>query len=876
MTNPQSSPLDVLGDLGSQWDGTELSQSAIWHPSNDSDWELVFNDEFDGNSLNLDYWSTSFWWGGRTNYANNEDQYYIDDALVVENGVLSIVAQEETIQAFAPVDQGDLFDYTSGIVSGHDKRAFTNGYFEIRAKVPSGQGLWPAFWMLSADKVWPPEIDILEMQGHDTSTLYASLHGTDETGNDYTLNQGSLVTQEDLSQDFHTYGAQWNENEIIWYLDGVEFFRTANTLPEGAMYLLANLAVGGWAGEVDASTMFPATFDIDYIRVYQDADDTMHGGTGDDVLTRNNGHLAGEDGNDLLTVSGVGNLYGGNGDDTLFGGSGKNQLFGDAGNDLLDGGAGSDSLDGSTGNDTLLGGAGYDVLRGGDDSDSLDGGSDNDDLDGGAGNDTLLGGDGDDSLYGGLGKDSLDGQAGNDVLYGSDGADTLNGGDGYDLLDGEAGNDVLYGGAQADWLYGGAGNDALNGGADADVLNGGAGADTLAGDTGNDTLDGGADADILLGQAGVDYLYAGDGNDSVSGGADSDVMYGGTGADTLDGGDGIDVIDGEAGNDIISGGNGIDYLYGGENDDSLLGGAEGDEVYGGSGADTLFGDVGNDVLFGEAGNDRLEGGDGDDYMMSGEGDDHLDGGNGSDHWAEYADVDFVLTDSSLSGLGTDTFANIEQITLGGGDSANHINASDYTLSNLFLHGGEGNDTLLGGAEDNYLYGDGGEDELYGGRGRDRIFGGDGRDVLNGGMGYDELLGGAGNDVLTGGWGHDTLTGVGDNDGRGTVDELSGGFGRDLFVLGETGAVFYDDGIQDSDGSTDYAILRDFNAWRDRIQLSGSSDLYVLGSSEVPGLSGRSLYLDSDGSGSVTTNDELIAVVQGNANLSLNSRDFVFV
>ena len=326
------------------------------------DYELVFSDEFNGEQLDLTKWNTNYYYGSRTNTFNNEEQYYVDDAFEFNDGILSIVGKQESIEAFESVDQyllgeqgKDLnFDYTSGMLSGHDRVAFTYGYMEIRAQVPQGQGLWPAFWMLPSSGEWPPEIDIMEILGDQTDVAYQTVHYQDDAGG-HNLTGGYYAGGVDFSQDFHTFGADWNAEGITWYLDGVEIFTVEENIPTESMYLLANMAIGGdWPGAPDETTPELSSYDIDYIRVYQNSDSILHGGLGDDVLSRENGHLAGEDGDDILVVAGTGSLDGGDGHDTLTGGSGDNVLDGGDGHDLLRDGQGVDVFTGGAGADNFI------------------------------------------------------------------------------------------------------------------------------------------------------------------------------------------------------------------------------------------------------------------------------------------------------------------------------------------------------------------------------------------------------------------------------------------------------------------------------------------------------------------------------------------
>ncbi len=500
-------------------------------------------------------------------------------------------------------------------------------------------------------------------------------------------------------------------------------------------------------------------------------------------------------GNDVLSAAGLPatssvRFDGGAGNDTLIGGAGDDTLIGGAGDDVLTGGLGNDRIDGGAGNDRLaeigdvnfqlsnnwLMGLGVDTLSGIEQA-SLTGGAGNNVLNASgfsAGPVTLSGGAGDDMLVGGAGNDSLSGGDGNDVLAGGGGNDVLSGDAGNDVLNGEAGNDTLLGGAGDDLLSGGLGNDWIDGGAGNDRLveSGdvsfkltnasltGLGTDTLlgveqaalTGGAGNNlldaclfsgavTLDGGAGNDTLLGGGGNDLLLGGAGNDSLSGSA---------GNDTLNGGDGDDVLTGGAGNDSVDGGLGTDRLV--EAGDvnfkltktSLTG--LGTDTLNWIEAASLTGGAGNNLLDasqftgpvtldGGAGNDTLLGGAGDDVLTGGLGDDVLNGGAGTDRVVEAGDVNFKLTNASLTGLGNDTLIGVEQAALTGGAGNNLIDASLFSGS-VTLDGGAGNDTLIGGAGNDLLLGGTGDDSLVGGAGNDTLDGGLGNDFGDGGDGID--------------------------------------------------------------------------------------------------------------------------------------------
>jgi hypothetical protein len=243
-------------------------------------WKLIFDDEFDSLRLlgeKAGVWEPHYSWGGRTNTENRELEYYIDprpgrDApaiaalkpFVAEGGVLSIRASE-----IPPGDRGLAagFAYGSGLLTTYRTFSFTYGYAEMRAKIPSGRGLWPAFWLLTLH-TWPPEIDVMEVLGHDPGRLFVTAHYKDMGRHKLTQRQRA---GEDLSLEYHTYAVNWGPEMISWFLDGNEIA----SIPTPAdlhqpMFLLVNLAVGGtWPGPPDTSTRFPAEMAVDWIRVYQ-------------------------------------------------------------------------------------------------------------------------------------------------------------------------------------------------------------------------------------------------------------------------------------------------------------------------------------------------------------------------------------------------------------------------------------------------------------------------------------------------------------------------------------------------------------------------------------------------------------------------------
>lgn len=241
-----------------------------------------------------------------------------------------------------------------------------------------------------------------------------------------------------------------------------------------------------------------------------------------------------------------------------------------------------------------------------------------------------------------------------------------------------------------------------------------------------------------------------DGNDIIdlSAATFETTVNGNGGNDALYGGRLADLLNGHSGNDTLIGGDGDDALYGGSHHDMLNGGAGDDMLRGHGGRDSLLGGSGSDVLNGGASSDVLRGqGGSGDLLTGGVGNDMLDGGSGHDQVMERGDVDFTLTDTTLTGMDTDTLMRIEEVILIGGAGNNRIDASAF-IGSTMLNGGNGKDTLLGGS---------GDDVLRGGARADMLDGGDGDDILlgQGGEG-DVLTGGNGNDTLNGGAGRDRI------------------------------------------------------------------------------------------------------------------------
>jgi beta-glucanase (GH16 family) len=228
--------------------------------------QLVWSDEFDGTALNTDWWTYELGAGG---WGNNELQNYTGSSAnsFVSDGKLSIVAQK------------NYGNYTSARLVTKGKKEFKYGRIDIRAKLPYGQGIWPALWMLGAniDQVsWPRcgEIDIMEYLGHEVSRVYGTAH-YEEGGHQYKGGSYSLSNGQGFNDEYHVFTIMWQENSIVWYVDYHKYFEaTSSSINFDAFnlnqFFIFNIAVGGnWPGYPDATTVFPQTMMVDYVRVFQ-------------------------------------------------------------------------------------------------------------------------------------------------------------------------------------------------------------------------------------------------------------------------------------------------------------------------------------------------------------------------------------------------------------------------------------------------------------------------------------------------------------------------------------------------------------------------------------------------------------------------------
>lgn len=243
-------------------------------------WQMIFDDEFDNAALNTTTWHTDFWWAAQCSKGASgyELQAYTPANVAEYNGNLVLTAQK---QDYTCPEDKRTYAYTSGMaMSGGQSHvlppgfSFTYGYVEARVKVPNGNGLWPTFLMLPAQYKDRPEVDIMEMYDKNTTHYSQQVHLIDGKGVIY--DKGNDYIGPDLSADFHILGFQWDQNSLVWYIDGQPVWTyTGPAIPHEAMYLLFNLALGNPSNKPDATTSLPSQMLIDYVRVWQPSSVTV-------------------------------------------------------------------------------------------------------------------------------------------------------------------------------------------------------------------------------------------------------------------------------------------------------------------------------------------------------------------------------------------------------------------------------------------------------------------------------------------------------------------------------------------------------------------------------------------------------------------------
>lgn len=253
---------EVRGPAGNRADGTA---KRVLRPTG----KVLLRDDFNGSQLNTGIWNTCHWWErtGCTIATNRELERYWPGQVVVGGGIVSLVAEPA-----ANTDPAHPF--ASGMIasgpphgSRRSKFAFRYGTATISARIPTGHGLWPAFWLLPANRNSEPEIDVMEIHGDTPSTVRMHLHYRNRKGHE--RSRSRRWTDPSIPSGWHTFSVSWRRHKLTWFVDGVPRFRVkGRSVPRKRMYPILNLAVGGRGpGPPTAETPFPSEYEIDYIEV---------------------------------------------------------------------------------------------------------------------------------------------------------------------------------------------------------------------------------------------------------------------------------------------------------------------------------------------------------------------------------------------------------------------------------------------------------------------------------------------------------------------------------------------------------------------------------------------------------------------------------
>lgn len=273
LSNPTNATLEIskaTGIIRNEDTFLAGSDEGYITPESYAGMTLVWQDEFNGTEIDPNNWTHEIG-TGNWGWGNNELQYYTErsDNSYISNGKLVIEAKQESFSGSS---------YTSARMITAGKQEYIFGRIDVRAKLPEGQGIWPAIWMLGAniwDVSWPQcgEIDIMELVGHEPTKI----HGTSHFNNSNSPLGGSYsLGSEKYIEKYHVFSVIWEEDEIKWLMDDNQFYsvtknQVGSNYPfNNNFFFILNVAVGGnWPGSPDATTVFPQRMLVDYIRVFQ-------------------------------------------------------------------------------------------------------------------------------------------------------------------------------------------------------------------------------------------------------------------------------------------------------------------------------------------------------------------------------------------------------------------------------------------------------------------------------------------------------------------------------------------------------------------------------------------------------------------------------
>ncbi|HKI17564.1 MAG TPA: glycoside hydrolase family 16 protein, partial [Isosphaeraceae bacterium] len=226
-------------------------------PISRTNYQLVWSDEFNGTSVDASKWNKVGPWGIPVASHWSGHFSYNTSNVSEANGSATITVHN--------TGGGPLGTWTGGVLSTNTTKLFQYGFFEVRAKLPAGQGFWPAIWMYGSNSS-DDELDIMEFLGGDKTTVYQTMHES----------SGALEqvapTSTDWTSGYHLFQMLWEPGQVTFYIDNVETASFTTNVPAEPMYLMLNFDVGGpndWGGAPNSSTPTTVTFNVDYVRVYQ-------------------------------------------------------------------------------------------------------------------------------------------------------------------------------------------------------------------------------------------------------------------------------------------------------------------------------------------------------------------------------------------------------------------------------------------------------------------------------------------------------------------------------------------------------------------------------------------------------------------------------
>jgi len=276
LSSPVNATLSATHATGTiQNPGTYLpiDNTGYSSPSDYPGMTMIWSDEFNPKTLNTGNWTYETGGGG---WGNNELEYYTTNSknLFLTGGYLVIEAREEIV---------GTNNYTSARIKTQNKKTFTYGRIDVRAKLPKGQGLWPAIWMLGNNITqqgfgWPAcgEIDIMEFLGNDPGKVYGTVHWGVAGGSHNYIGGNYSLTTGDFNSSFHVFSLQWDDSMMTFLVDDEPFYSASKTdigsnYPfDKPFFFIMNVAVGGnWPGSPNSSTVFPQRMIVDYVRVFQ-------------------------------------------------------------------------------------------------------------------------------------------------------------------------------------------------------------------------------------------------------------------------------------------------------------------------------------------------------------------------------------------------------------------------------------------------------------------------------------------------------------------------------------------------------------------------------------------------------------------------------